>query len=104
MLAAMASPQLRQPVERLDVVDDGAGMKLEADEQLLMLLAGKVRDVRPVRLDARLPLEPVDVFEVRQPSATREMRRAVAGCSRRAAGERDHAVDSEQRRQTDRVA
>ena len=94
----------RDPVERLHVVDGGAGMKLEADEKLRMLAHRKFRDVRPVRLDPFVPLELVDRFQVWEPSTSREVRRAVASRAGWTACERHHAVDAKQRSKPDRVA
>ena len=96
--------QRRDSLERLDVVDRGAWMELQADQQLRILSRRKFRDLGPVGLYPLVPLPLVDRLEIRQPPAAREMRRAVANRARRTSGESHNAVHAEQRRKPDRVA
>src|SRR6266702_896159 len=67
-------------------------------------IADAIDDVAPIWFDRRLPLRLVDVLEIGQPSAAGEVRRAVGRRAGRAACERNYAVDSQHRRETDRVA
>src|SRR5437899_4544210 len=56
-------PQARDPVEGLDVIDDCAGVKLQAYEQLRVFVGHELRDVEPVRFDRRLPLRVMNALE-----------------------------------------
>ena len=71
-------PSAARRVKRLDVVDDGAGMQLDADQQVGVLGAANSLSVAPVRRHGALPLLLVDALEVGQPAAGGEVRRAIA--------------------------
>src|SRR5947208_15855613 len=83
----------RDALEALHVVDGGAGVELQTDQQSWVLGPGEVGKPGPVGEDAFLPLGFVDALQVGQPAAGREVGDAVAAGPRRAAGEGNHPVE-----------
>src|SRR5207245_8577102 len=92
-------PQARDPVEGLDVVNDRPGVKLQAHEQLRLLVGPEPGASEPAWFHRRLTLRVMNALEIGEPAAAGEMRRAVAWGAGRTARQRDDAVHSEHGRE-----
>ena len=97
-------PERGHPAERLDVEHARPGVQFQADAQFGVLGGGELGQAGPVGRDLLLPLPLVDALQVGEPAAGPEVRHLVAGGAARAAGQRDHPADAEQRGQPDGVA